>query len=127
MRLPPVLSMSLALSAWVSSEGQRRAESLPPANTGDGRPDPGNRPRAPSNASAFTSNGAGGYVLPDGTAGAGDGSGGFQLPTARSSFPTGPVKLPNGTTRWTSDGARLSVSMIRDPKRSPWARLGASY
>ncbi len=47
MRLPPVLLMSLALSAWVSSGGQRRAQSLPPANVGDTRPaDPGNRPRA---------------------------------------------------------------------------------
>ncbi|QRM29061.1 hypothetical protein [Microvirga sp. VF16] len=46
---------------------------------------------APSNAKHIVSNGAGGYVLPDGTTAAGDGTGG--------------VTLPNGT-RCTSDGAR---------------------
>jgi hypothetical protein len=73
------------------------------------RAGPADRP-APSNAKYIVYNGAGGYVLPDGTTGttaAGDGSGGFRLPHGAYVAPdgTGGVTLPNGT-RCTSDGAR---------------------
>jgi hypothetical protein len=111
MRLPPVLLMSLALSACVSSGGSQQAQPLPPANVGDtrtpvGAPTPPTTP-APSNAKRITYNGAGGYVLPDGTTVAGDASGGFRLPNGAYIAPdgTGGVTLPNGT-RCKSDGAR---------------------
>ncbi len=111
MRLPPVLVISLALSACVSSADQRRAAPLPPANVGDTRatagvPPPSITP-APANAKRITYNGAGGYILPDGTTVAEDGSGGFRLPNGAYVAPdgTGSVTLPNGT-RCTSDGAR---------------------
>ena len=111
MRLLPVLWMSLALSACVSSSGQQQFQPVPPANVGDTRatavtPTP-SIALAPSNAKRISYNGAGGYVLPDGTTVPGDGSGGFQLPNGAYVAPDaiGGVTLPNGT-RCTSDGAR---------------------
>ncbi len=111
MRLLPVLLMSLALSACVSSSGQQQFQPVPPANVGDTRatavaPTP-SIALAPSNAKRISYNGAGGYVLPDGTTVPGDGSGGFRLPNGAHVAPdaTGGVTLPNGT-RCTSDGAR---------------------
>jgi hypothetical protein len=110
MRLLPVLLMSLALSACVSSGEPQQALPLPPANVGDTRgaavaPAPLIVP-APSTAKRITSNGAGGYVLPDGTTVAGDGSGGFRLPNGAYVAPDGAggVTLPNGT-RCMADGA----------------------
>lgn len=111
MRLPPVLLMSLVLSACVSSGGSQQAQPLPPANVGDIRttavaPAPPITP-APANAKHITYNGAGGYFLPDGTTVAGDGSGGFRLPNGAYVAPdaAGGVTLPNGT-KCMSDGAR---------------------
>lgn len=111
MRLPLALLISLALSACVSSGGQQQAQLLPPANVGDPRtpavaPPPAMSP-SPPNAKRIIYNGAGGYVLPDGTTAAGDGSGGFRLPNGAYVAPdgTGGVTLPNGT-KCTSDGAR---------------------
>jgi hypothetical protein len=110
MRLPLVLLMSMALTACVSSGGQQ-VQPLPPANVGDARataaaPPPSIAP-APSNAKRIAYNGAGGYVLPDGTTVAGDGSGSFRLPNGAlvASDGRGGVTLPNGT-RCGSDGAR---------------------
>ncbi len=110
MRLLPVLLMSLALSACVSSGRQHQVQPLPPANVGDTRgaavtPSPLIVP-APSPAKHITSNGTGGYILPDGTTVAGDGSGGFRLPNGAYVAPDGAggVTLPNGT-RCTADGA----------------------
>ena len=110
MRPPPILVMSLALSACVSSGGSQQAQPLPPANVGDTRapavaPTPPVTP-APSSAKRITYNGAGGYVLPDGTTVAGDASGGFRLPNGVYVAPDGAggVTLPNGT-KCTSDGA----------------------
>lgn len=112
MRLPPVLLMSMALSARVSSGGQQQAQPLPPANVGDTRapavaPPPAIAPMPSNNAKHIVYNGTGGYVLPDGTTAAGDGSGGFRLPNGAYIFPDGTsgVTLPNGM-RCTSDGAR---------------------
>ena len=111
MRFPPVLLMSLTLSACVSSGDQRRAEVVPLANVGDARamaatPIP-SITLPPSTEKRIAYNGADGYVLPDGTAVAGDGSGGFRLPNGDYVAPdgTGGVTLTNGT-RCTSDGAR---------------------
>jgi hypothetical protein len=111
MRLPPVLLMPLTLAACVSSGGRQQAQPLPPANVGDTRaaavaPALPNAP-VPSNAKRIAYNGAGGYVLPDGTTAPGDGSGGFRLPNGAYVAPdgTGGVTLPNGT-RCTADGAR---------------------
>lgn len=111
MRLLPVVLISLVLSACVSSGGQQtEAQLLPPANVGDTRgttvaSSPLIGP-APSPAKRITSNGAGGYVLPDGTTVAGDGSGGFRLPNGAYVAPNGAggVTLPNGT-KCTADGA----------------------
>ena len=110
MRLPPVLLIFLALSACASSKGQQ-APLLPPANIGDTRTtaaatSPSVAP-APSKAKRIIYNGAGGYVLPDGTTVADDGSGGFRLPNGAYVAPngTGGVTLPNGA-HCTSDGAR---------------------
>lgn len=111
MRLLLMLLVSLALSACVSPAGQQQTQPVPPANVGDTRamaaaPTPPIAP-APSNAKRIAYNGAGGYVLPDGTTVPGDGSGGFRLPNGAYVAPdaTGGVTLPNGT-RCTSDGAR---------------------
>ncbi len=107
MRLLRVLLMSLSLSACVSSAGQQ-APPVPPANVGDTRATAAAPVApAPSNARRISYNGAGGYVLPDGTTVAGDGSGGFRLPNGAYVAPdaTGGVTLPNGT-RCTSDGAQ---------------------
>jgi hypothetical protein len=111
MRLPLTPLMCLALSACVPSGGPQQAQLVPPANVGDGRasavaPTPPIT-SSPSNAKRITYNGAGGYVLPDGTTVAGDASGGFRLPNGVYVAPdgTGGVTLPNGT-KCTSDGAR---------------------
>ncbi|QRM29119.1 hypothetical protein [Microvirga sp. VF16] len=111
MRLPPALPICLALAACVSSGEQQQTQPLPPANVGDTRaaaavPAPPIAP-APTNAKHIVYNGAGGYVLPDGTTAAGDGSGGFRLPNGAYVAPdgTGGVTLPNGT-KCMSDGAR---------------------
>ncbi len=111
MRLPAILLMSLTLSACVSPGEQHQAQPLPPANVGDTRsaavaPAPLIAP-APSGAKRIAYNGAGGYVLPDGTVAPGDGSGGFRLPNGAYVAPdgSGGVTLPNGT-KCTSDGAR---------------------
>ncbi|MDF2810310.1 MAG: hypothetical protein K0S56_1341 [Microvirga sp.] len=102
MRLPPVLLISLTLSGCASSAGQQ-AQPLPPANIADTRA----TAAAPSKAKRIIYNGAGGYVLPDGTTVADDGSGGFRLPNGAYVAPngTGGVTLPNGAN-CTSDGAR---------------------
>jgi hypothetical protein len=111
MRLPPVLLMSLVLSASVSSGGSQQAHPLPPANVGDTRattvaPTSPITP-APPNAKHITYDGAGEYVLPDGTRVAGDASGGFRLPNVAYVAPDGAggVTLPNGT-KCMSDGAQ---------------------
>jgi len=66
---------------------------MPPANVGDTRtsavaPTPPTS-SAPSQAKRITYNGAGGYVLPDGTTVAGDASGGFRLPNGTYVAPDG--------------------------------------
>jgi hypothetical protein len=111
MRVLSVLVISLTLAACVSSGGGQQAQQpLPPANVGGTQaaavaPAPLTAP-APSGAKHIASNGAGGYVLPDGTTATGDGSGGFRLPNGAYVAPdgTGGVTLPN-CTRCTSDGA----------------------
>ena len=110
MRLLPVLLMSLALSACVSS-GEQQAGPVPPANVGDARASAVTPTlpiaASPTSAKRIAYNGSGGYVLPDGTTVAGDGSGGFRLPNGAYVAPdaAGHVTLPNGT-RCTPDGAQ---------------------
>lgn len=108
MRLSPILLMSLTLAACVSSGGQQ-GQPLPPANLGDTRaPAPALPPliAAPAPNAKRITNGASGYILPDGTTVAGDGSGGFRLPNGAYVAPdaAGGVTLPNGT-KCPSDGA----------------------
>jgi hypothetical protein len=69
--------------------------------------DSSTKPWRSQGARRINYNGAGGYVLPDGTTVVGDGSSGFRLANGAYVAPDGAggVTLPNGT-RCISDGAQ---------------------
>jgi hypothetical protein len=90
----------LALAGCVSPAEREQTQILPPANVpSEGIPARGGR--------HIVDNGAGGFVLPDGTTAVANAAGGFTLPNGSYVAPDGAggVILPNGT-RCVSDGAR---------------------
>ena len=106
MRLPPIVLMSCALSACVSS-GERQAIPVPPANLGSAQAVP-SAPMAPTSAPTYTRRVTyrdGRYALPDGTTVAAEPGGGFTLANGEVVLPdgTGGIILPNGA-RCVSDG-----------------------
>lgn len=108
MRLLPVLLMSVAVSACVSS-GEQQARPVPPANLGSTQSMPSTSP-APTSAHTYTRHVTyrdGRYALPDGTTVAAEPGGGFTLATGEVVRPdgTGGIILPNGA-RCVSDGNR---------------------
>jgi hypothetical protein len=94
------LVLSAALAGCVAPADRRQAQALPPGAMPAGRPpaDGGRR---------IVSNGAGGFVLPDGSTVVADAAGGFTLPNGSRAAPDGAggLILPNGA-RCVSDGAR---------------------
>ena len=90
MRLWPVLVISAALAGCVSPAVQQQVQVSPQA--------PGGR--------RIASDGAGGYILPDGSVVRGDGSGGFTLPNGAyvPANRAGGVTQPNGA-QCVTDGA----------------------
>jgi hypothetical protein len=108
MRLVSVLSMSVALSACVSS-GEQQTRPVPPANLGSTQSMPSASP-APTSAPTYTRRVTyrdGRYTLPDGTTVAAEPGGGFTLSNGVAVPPdgTGGIMLPNGA-RCVSDGNR---------------------
>jgi hypothetical protein len=108
MRLLPVLLLSVALSACVSS-GEQQARPVPPANLGATQSMPTASP-APTSAPTYTRRvtySDGRYALPDGTIVAAEPGGGFRLANGVVVPPdgTGGIILPNGA-RCIPDGNR---------------------
>ncbi len=91
-RLWPVLVMTVALAGCVTPAVQQQVIQVSPS------PSPGGR--------RIASDGAGGYILPDGSVVRGDGSGGFTLPNGAyvAANAAGGVTLPNGA-QCVTDGA----------------------
>ena len=101
MRLWLLYILPLALAGCVSSAEREPVQTLPPANV------PSGGAPAESGGRHIVYNGAGGFVLPDGTTVVADATGGFRLPNGSYAAPDGAggILLPNGT-RCVSDGAR---------------------
>jgi hypothetical protein len=101
MRLWLLYILPLALAGCVSSAEREPVQILPPANV------PSAGLPAESGGRHIVYNGAGGFVLPDGTSVVADATGGFTLPNGSYAAPDGAggIILPNGT-RCVSDGAR---------------------
>ena len=101
MRLWLLYILPWALAGCVSSAEREPEQILPPANV------PSGGLPAENGGRHIVYNGAGAFVLPDGTTVVADATGGFRLPNGSYAAPDGAggITLPNGT-RCVSDGAR---------------------
>lgn len=101
MRLWLLCVLPAALAGCVSPAEREQVQILPPGNVPSG----GTQTEGAGRHIIY--NGAGGFVLPDGTTVVADPSGGFTLPNGSYVAPDGAggIVLPNGT-RCVSDGAR---------------------
>ena len=97
MRLWPVLMTITALAGCVSPQPQEQVAASATV---------GAQPSRPPAARRIASDGAGNFILPDGSVVSGDGSGGFTLPNGAhvAADGSGSVRLPNGA-QCVADGA----------------------